>query len=144
MLLKALFLPPPVASVTKDARYESLAATALAKHATTGTTLKTQEEKISPKPPLLSTKPIMSSNAVSENSISTPSNSPTDNFLLRSYLLCRAAALDLLTRNPSAAPSSSIQPNTGISVVVGMTSATDEIEATKLAAQQLAALAFIR
>ena len=135
--------PSDGASATKDTRYESLAATALAKYARISAAPEKQGEEISPKTTLV--KPTMPPKYMTVDA---------NNTLFRSYLLCRAASLGLFTRNSSAedktsfdvstnVPSSSIQPSTSRSTGVDMTSTTDEIEATKLAAQQLTALAFM-
>ena len=136
--------PQSVASAKVDATtYESLAASALAKCARISAAPEKQGEEISPKTTLV--KPTMPPKYMTVDA---------NNTLFRSYLLCRAASLRLFTRNSSAedktsfdvstnVPSSSIQPSTSRSTGVDMTSTTDEIEATKLAAQQLTALAFM-
>ena len=136
--------PQSVASAKVDATtYESLAALALAKYARISAAPEKQGEEIFPKTTLV--KPTMPSKYMTVDA---------NNTLFRSYLLCRAASLGLFTRNSSAedatsfdvstnVPSSSIRPSTSRSTGVDMTSTTDEIEATKLAAQQLTALAFM-
>lgn len=145
---------PPVASATKDTRYESLAATALAKYARINVAPEKQGEEISPKTTLV--KPTMPPKYMTVDAVPNPPPH-ADNTLFRSYLLYRAVALGLFTRDSSAedessfsastnVPSSSIQSSTSSlarSIGVDMTSTTDEIEATKLAAQQLTALAFM-
>lgn len=140
----------PVESATQDTTYESLAAAALAKYAGINLAPEKQGEEISPKTTLV--KPTMSPKYATADVISLlPPHS--DNALFRSYLLYRAAAQRLFTRNPSAEDrspfifsadvrSSSIRLS--IPIGAGMSSTTTaEIEATKLAAQQLTALAFM-
>ena len=134
---------PSVASATNDTRYESLAAMALAtKYARNNVAPEKQGEDIAPKTTFV--KPTMPPKYMTVDANST---------LFRSYLLYRAASLGLFAKNSSTedessfnvstnVPSCKIQPSTSRSAGVDMTS-TDEIEATKLAAQQLTALAFM-